>query len=210
MKKPKKSIGDTTQQPVIVKSGGSAGAVLPLLAVAGLGVVGFFGYKAWDKKSTEAAIEKANANSLQHDLSIKKTMQKINETETQKGYVSGVNSFGKKVTVNIFTQVKETIKEFYTIYTDKYGLNKYIPKIKDDINQANVKNSFFDTPVLSVELFAKVYNIYTGKNFIDDAQKLSPNLYAQIKAIFEVAHKNKKTVKGLGCAKLNQTESNLI
>lgn len=210
MKKRKKSIGTTEQSsPIIVKSGGSTGVVVPIIAIGGLGVLGYFGYKAWDKKSTEAAISEANANSLKHDLSIKKTMQKINETETQKGFVSGVNSFGKKVTINIFTQVKETISQFYVVYTDKYGLNKYVPISKENINQSAVKNSFFDVPVLHVQLFAKVYNIYTGKSFIDDAQKLSPNLYAQIKAIFGVANKQKKGVKGLGKV-LTVTQKSLL
>lgn len=196
--KNRKSVGSAAATPLIIDRGnGSTGVVLPIVAVAGLGVLGYFGYKAWDKKREEAAIESANANSLKHELSIKKTMQKINETETKKGYVSGFNSFGKNVTVNIFTQVKEAIKQFYASYTDKYGITKYIPK--ETVNQVAVKNAFFDTPVMSVELFAKLYNIYTTKSFIDDAQKLSPNLYAQIKAIFTVAHNQKKKgVKGLG------------
>lgn len=212
MAKTKRSVGTTAAaSPVIVERGGSSGGVVvPIIAIAGVGVLGIFGYKAWDKKREEAAIESANANALKSELSIKKTMQKINDTETKKGFVSGVNSFGKKVTINIFTQVKEAIKQFYTPYTDKYGITKYISKPIAQINQSAVKNAFFDTPVMSVELFAKVYNIYTTKSFIDDAQKLSPNLYAQIKAIFTVAHNQKKKgVKGLGKA-LTTSQKSLI
>lgn len=206
MKKRNKSVGNTEQgQPIIVKSSGGGGVILPLVAVAGVGVLGYFGYKAYDKKREEKAINEANEKSLQHDLNIIKTKKNIDKIES-KAFVTGVNSFSKKVTVNITTQVKEAINQFYFSTVDKNGITKYAKKAIKNVDQNKVREAFFNTPVLSVKHFASLYNIYTGKSFIDDAQKLNKPLYYQIKAIFEVAHK--KGVKGL--SGLTSSQKNLM
>lgn len=167
---------------------GSGGILVPILVIAGIGTAGYFGYKIYDKKREEEAIEKANKSALTHELNRKRTEQRIEKIE-QSGYVKGVNSFGKNVNVNLFTQVKEAINEFYIPLTDKYGITKYIRKAVKNINETKVKNAFFNMPVSSVAKFAKIYNLYTGKTFVTDAQQLSPALYQQIKVIFEIANR---------------------
>lgn len=171
------------------QGGGGGGSIwVPVIALGGLGIAGYFGYKAWDKKREEESIDKANKSALTHELNRKRTEQRIEKIE-QSGYVKGINSFGKNVNVNLFTHVKEAINEFYIPLTDKYGITKYIRKAVKSINQAKVKNAFFSMPVESVAKFAKIYNLYTGKTFVTDAQQLEPALYQQIKVIFEVANK---------------------
>lgn len=170
------------------QSTGSGSIWLPILGIGGVGVLGYFGYKAWDKKREEQAIDKAQKSALTHELNRKRTEQRIEKIE-QSGYVKGINSFGKNVNVNLFTQVKEAINEFYIPLTDKYGITKYIRKSAKNINETKVKNAFFNMPVSSVAKFAKIYNLYTGKTFVTDAQQLSPALYQQIKVIFEIANR---------------------
>lgn len=210
----RKSVGNTQQQPIIVERGGGSGGglIVPLLIVAGVGTVGYFGYKAWDKKREEKAIDEANKNALQSELDIKKRNEAIHKIETgKKAFVSGKNSFGKQITVNIITQVKEAIDGFYIKMEDKYGTAKYVIKSKENINQKKIKQAFFSVPVKNVSDFAKIFNIYTSKSFIEESQKLAPELYSHIKIIFDVANK-KFPVKGLSGRneKLSPTAINLL
>lgn len=209
----RKSVGNTQQQPIIVeRGGGSGGALVPILGIGAIAVVGFFGYKAWDKKREEKAIDEANKNALQSELDIKKRNEAIHKIETgKKAFVSGKNSFGKQITVNIITQVKEAIDGFYIKMEDKYGTAKYVIKSKENINQKKIKQAFFSVPVKNVSDFAKIFNIYTSKSFIEESQKLAPDLYSHIKIIFDVANK-KFPVKGLGGRdkELSPTAINLL
>lgn len=194
----RKSVGNTQAAPIVIESkGGSGGVLVPILGVGAVAVIGYFGYKAWDKKREEKAIDEANANALKSELSIKKRNEAINKIETgKKSFVSGKNSYGKQITVNLITQVKEAIDGFFIKTIDQYGTAKYTARSKENINQAKIKNAFFSMPVKNVYDFQKIFNIYTSKSFIEESQKLEPSLYSHIKVIFDVANK-KFPVKGL-------------
>lgn len=171
------------------QSGGGGNIWVPIIALGGLGVAGYFGYQAWDKYRADKAIKQSNENALKSTLDLKKRQENINKIETTKGFFSGVtaNSPKKSVTVNIFDQTKKLISEFYTKLTDKNGLDLYIKKPVDSINQANVRSIYFNTPLNSIARLNKIYNIYTSKSFKEDSLKLKPNLIAEIEAINKVS-----------------------
>lgn len=212
---PKKSVGNT-QAPIIIEKsgGGSGGVILPLIVLGVVGAGGYFGYKAWDKKREEKAIEKANEETLKHKLNIKKTDIKIANAERDT-YVKGKNAFGKTVNVNLSAQVKEALNGFYTPFTDKYGTTRYNVKPKNQIDEPKIKSAIFNMPLNGIAKFDKWYSNYLsagkGGSFLNDAQKLSPALYKQIKVIYEVSKKYKQ-VKGLAGRdqKLSETQNNLL
>lgn len=136
----------------------------------------------FSRKRTEASQQ----NIIKSTLSIEKTKGKISDIE-RSSYVSGVNSYGKKVTVNLVNQVKEVINAYFITVVDKNGLSKYYPK--GEPNQAAIVNAVFTVPVKHLKHFAKIYSIYTGRDFLNDMQKLSPLNYQKIKAVFTVSFK---------------------
>lgn len=168
-----------------------SGVLLPVLGIGAIFGAGYFGYKVWDKKREEKAIKEANESILKSTLSLKKRQENINRIESTKGFFSGVtaNSPTKPVTVNMFDQAKNLIAEFYIKLTDKNGLDHYIKKSIDKVNQANVKSIYRNTPLNNINRLNKLYNIYTSKSFKEDSLKLSPNIQAEITAINNVAFK---------------------
>lgn len=130
--------------------------------------------------------EEATQNIIKSTLSIEKTKGKIADIE-RKAYVSGVNSYGKQTTVNLVNQVKEIINAYFVTIIDKNGLTKYYPK--GEINQDNIVKAVFNTPVKNLKNLSKIYAIYTGRDFLNDMQKLTPKNYQSIKAVFTVSFK---------------------
>lgn len=172
--------------PTPTKTGG--GIILPILGIAAVGVVGYFGFDYLDKERQRKAIDEATNNARKSELDLKKTKERIQKIES-KAFVSGINGYGKQATVNIITQAKELINQFYNPVTDQYGITKYFKKSIANVNQTAVRDSVFKTPLKELRKLASIYNIYTGKNFLDDAQQLKPNLYTEIKTLYEVAYK---------------------
>jgi hypothetical protein len=166
------------------------GIVLPLVGLAGLGIAGYFIYKAWDKKREEGAIKNANKETLSHTLNIQKTKEKLQKVEAG-AYLKGVtaNSPKKEQSVNIITQVKSLINQFFIKRTDKYGKDTYTPRGKDDINETIVHNIFFNTPFKFLPLLSKTYTIYTASNLNEDINKLSPKLRESIKSLYDLSYK---------------------
>lgn len=171
-----------------VKQPGQQSFIVPILAVGAVGVVGYFGYKYLDKKREQAAIEQATVNARKSELSLKKTKERIATIEN-KAFVSGINGFGKQITVNIVNQAKELINQFYLSVTDSNGITKYHKKSPVKINQTIVKDAIFKTPLKELRKLASIYNIYTGGNLLEDSQRLDLNLYTQIKKLYEIAYK---------------------
>lgn len=167
------------------------GALIPILGIGATFGLAFFGFKYLDKKREEEAIKKAQESALKSTLDLKKRQERINQMETSKGFFTGVtaNSPNKPVTVNMFDQAKGLISEFYIKLTDKNGLDHYIKKAENKINQANVKSIYYNTPLNNIARLNKLYNIYTSKSFKEDSLKLRPELQAQITAINNVAFK---------------------
>lgn len=168
---------------------GSGSVLTPILGIGALAVASYFGYKIYDKKREEQAINKAQAESLAHTLNIKKTNARIGAIEN-KAFVKGINSNKKNVTVNITDQAKKLVNQFYSKTTDKNGLDHYSKKSASNINEATVRGAIFETPLNSIAKLYKLYNIYTGENLKTDSLKLSQNLQAEIQAINNVAYKN--------------------
>lgn len=172
-------------------SSNTPGWLIPALGIGGVFTLGYFGYQAWDKVRADKATKEATEGALKSTLDLKKRQEAINKIETTKGFVTGVtaNNPTKNTTVNIFDQAKKLINEFYIKLTDKNGLDRYIRKADKNINQANIKSVYYNTPLNSIAKLNKIYNIYTSKSFKEDSQKLNANLQAQIEAINNVAFK---------------------
>lgn len=172
------------------QSSGGGNIWVPVIALGGLGVAGYFGYQAWDKYRSDKAITQSNENALKSTLDLKKRQENISKIETTKGFFSGVtaNSPKKAVTVNMFDQTKKLIGEFYIKLTDKNGLDLYIKKPNDKINQSVVRSIYFNTPLNQIARLNKLYNIYTSKSFKEDKLKLKPNLIAELDAIDKVSY----------------------
>lgn len=166
----------------------SSGVIVPLVSVAAIGIGLWKGFAWLQDYQSRKATEEAQKNILKHDLSIKRTHERIAEIE-RKAYVTGVNSNKKTVTVNIINQTQEIINGFFVVLTDKNGIKKYILKAEKNISASQIRNAIFNTPIKSIGLLQKVYNIYTGRNLLNDCQKLPPNTYTEIKTIFAFAQK---------------------
>lgn len=160
--------------------------VMPLIA---LGLTGLAVWKGidWLKDwQSQKATEQAQQSTLKHELNLKRTKERIAEIE-RKAYVKGVNANKKTVSVNIINQAQEIINAFFVVLTDKNGTKKYILKAEKNIPASQIKNAIFNTPLNSIALLQKVYNIYTDRNLLNDCQKLPPNIYTEIKTVFSFA-----------------------
>lgn len=164
------------------------GLALPLIGLGGFGVAAYFVYQAWDKKRATEIIEKANANSLKHELNLKKTNAKIAQIENR-AFVTGKNSRGKVVTINISDAAKTLINQFYNRLTDQYGLEKFIKKNPKDISSKIVTETILTTPLNNIAKLYKIYNIYTGQNFKTDVFKLDSVAQSMIKTVDQAAYK---------------------
>lgn len=165
-----------------------------LILIISLGLAGIAIWKGinyFKEKQSQKEIEKAQAGSLKHELNLKRTQQKIAEIE-RRAIVSGMNSYKKNVSVNIINQAKEIINSLFLVLTDKNGNVKYHPRPSNQINVTNVRHAVFSTPLKSIGLLQKVYNIYTGRNLLTDAQKLPLKTYTEIKTIFTLAQQKYK------------------
>lgn len=162
------------------------GNIGTLLIVGGGAFVLWRGFSMLNDYLSRKRTEEAEKNIIKSTTSIIKTKERISNIES-KSFVTGINSYGKKNTVNLVNQVKEIINSFFVTIVDKNGLNKYYPKAEPNGN--NIVKSVFETPVKNLSDISKIYSIYTGRNFLNDMQKLSPADYQKIKAVYTVAFK---------------------
>ena len=164
----------------------SLGNIGTLLIVGGGAFVLWRGFSMLNDYLSRKRTEEAEKNIIKSTTNIIKTKERISSIEG-KSFVTGINSYGKKSTVNLVNQVKEIINSYFITIVDKNGLNKYFPKA--DPNGENIVKSVFETPVKNLKDLSKIYSIYTGRNFLNDIQKLSPKQYQSIKAVYTVAFK---------------------
>lgn len=168
-----------------------AGASNTLLTVVAIAGVGFGAWKLIDylkERESSKETEKARANILKSEISLKKTKERIAEIE-RKAYRGGINGYGKPVTVNVINQAKEVINGFFDTYKSSAGLDTYVMKKPEKIKEVTIVDSIFKTPLNSLGTLAKVYNIYTGRDLLNDSQKLSANNYTKIKTLYAFAYK---------------------
>lgn len=166
----------------------NSGYIMPLIALGLTGIALWKGIDWFKDWQSQKETEKAQASALKHELNIKRTQERINAIE-RKAIVSGVNANKKTVTVNIINQANEIINSFFVVLTDKHGTKKYILKADKNINAFKIKSAIFSTPLKSIGTLQQVYSIYTGRNLLNDCQKLPPNTYTEIKTVFEFAAK---------------------
>lgn len=165
-----------------------SGYIMPLVTLGLTGIAIWKGIDWLKEWQSRKETEKAQQSTLKHELSLKRTQERIAEIE-RKAYVKGVNANKKIVTVNIINQAQEIINGFFVVLTDKNGIKKYILKSQNNISASQIKNAIFNTPLQSIGLLQKVYNIYTGRNLLNDCQKLPANTYTEIKTVFSFAQK---------------------
>lgn len=174
----------TTQPQTQTKS--ESGYLMPLIT---LGLTGIAIWKGvdWIKEwQSRKATEEAQKSTLKHELNIKRTQQKIAEIE-RKAYRTGINANKKTVSVNVVNEVQKIINGFFVVLTDSNGIKKYILKDAKSINAAQIKDAVFNTPLNSIDLLQKLYNIYTGRNFLSDTNKLPYGVAKQIETVLNVA-----------------------
>lgn len=166
------------------------GIIMPLIGLGIIGIAAWKGFSIYQDWQSKKNIEKSQENILKHELSLKKTKEKISDIE-RKAYVTGINGYKKIVSINIINQVNEIINNFFIVLTDSNGIKKYIIKSEKDIKKAapKIKAAIFQTPIKSLGTLQKVYNIYTNRNLLNDCQKLDLNTYTEIKTLFSFAFK---------------------
>lgn len=165
-------------------------ALTPVIIVGGLGLLAWQGFKYFDKAREQREIDKARESGINSAVNIVKSKQRVDSLE-QKALFKGVNGYGKIVTSNYITNAKEIIDGLLNTILDKQsGINKY--SVKTQPKESKVLNALFETPIDALPKLLKVYAIYTQRSLIDDLQKLSPNNYAKVKALFNVMNKRIK------------------
>lgn len=153
------------------------------------------GFGAWQltkylkEHAEQRETDKAKEETLKHTLNIQKTAQNIAGIE-QKANFTGINGYNKKVTNNPILSAKEAIRERYNVINLQSG--KTIYKYKDPFKEVD-NNRMFDlwmkTPINALSVFSKSYTAYTGHNFFDDIQGLTPAQRETAKAVLSVAIK---------------------
>lgn len=166
-----------------------SGGLIGNLAILGIGAFAVYEmFQYLDKDRSDKETKEAQEATLRHTISIQKTNQRIAALENR-AIVSGMNGFGKNVQVNVINEAKDAIASIYNVITLQSGLVKYYLKPKKDMNAKVFYNSIFSVPVKSLSVFSKVYAVYTGKNFLDDARNLDVKTYQSIKALYATSVK---------------------
>lgn len=165
------------------------GYILPLIGLAVAGVAIWKGLDWLKEIRSGKETEKAQKETLKHEISLQKTKQRIAEIERTKGIVKGLNAYNKQVSVNVINQAKDLIYNFYTQVNLSTGYTKFWPRPKKDINQEKIILIIRSTPINGYNLLQKIYTIYTGKNLLDDIRNFAPDKYELSKALFNLGLK---------------------